>query len=136
MCDVAAVYHSFVRSTSGRSLHKSRWQANIGKRATREALPSQVDGAATLTAPSKPSKDLSVPSNLVPASDLTTVPGGKGRAVELKAGQYFKITNTHGEQVWCCDTAYCSVHAVMLTLRFLSEREAATVYWAVLSTHA
>ena len=62
-------------------------------------MPSKVDGAATLTAPSTPSKDLSVPSSLVPVSDLVTVPGGKGRAVELKAGQYFKITNTHGEQV-------------------------------------
>lgn len=27
------------------------------------------------------------------------MPGGKGRAVELKKGQYFKITNTYGEQV-------------------------------------
>ena len=62
-------------------------------------LPSSVDGATTMTAPSKPSKDLSVPANLVPVSDLLTVPGGKGRAVELKAGQYFKITNTYGEQV-------------------------------------
>ncbi len=63
------------------------------------ALPSTVDGAATITAPAKPSKDISVPTNLAPVSELMTVPGGKGRAVELKAGQYFKVINTHGEQV-------------------------------------
>ena len=96
MCDAAVVCHSVARSTSNRS---SRWQAKAGKRAALKALPSKVDGAAVLTAPSTPSKDLSVPSSLVPMSDLVHVPGGKGRAVELKAGQYFKITNTHGEQV-------------------------------------
>ena len=61
------------------------------------SLPSSVDGAAT--APAKSSKDLSVPSNLIPASDVLTVPGGKGRAIELKAGQYFQVINTFGEQV-------------------------------------
>ena len=63
------------------------------------ALPSLVEDAATITAPAKASKDISVPTNLVPVSDLLTVPGGKGRAIELRAGQYFKVTNTYGEQV-------------------------------------
>lgn len=63
------------------------------------ALPSTVEGAVTVSAPSKPVKDISVPANLAAVSELVTVPGGKGRAVELKNGQYFKIVNTHGEQV-------------------------------------
>lgn len=63
------------------------------------ALPSNVNGATTISAPPKPSKDLSVPADLVPVSDLLTVPGGKGRAIELRAGQFFKVTNTYGEQV-------------------------------------
>ena len=53
---------------------------------TASALPSAANAAA-------------VPQNLAPASELMTVPGGEGRAVELKAGQYFKVINTHGEQV-------------------------------------
>ena len=40
-----------------------------------------------------------VPSNLQPAGEVERVPGGKGRAVKLQAGQYLKVTNTHGEQV-------------------------------------
>ena len=40
-----------------------------------------------------------VPSNLQPAGEPERVPGGKGRAVKLQAGQYLKVTNTHGEQV-------------------------------------
>lgn len=32
-------------------------------------------------------------------SELMTVKGGKGKAVKLKQGQYFKIINTYGEQV-------------------------------------
>lgn len=46
-----------------------------------------------------PEKGLSLPSNLKPVGEPTPVPGGKGRAVELKKGQYFKVTNTYGEQV-------------------------------------
>ena len=80
---------------------RSKSPVNTVRPVTCMALPSQVDGAATVTAPPRPSKDISVPANLAPVSDLIKVPGGKGRAVELKAGQYFKITNTHGEQAGC-----------------------------------
>ena len=55
--------------------------------------------AVNAAAVAAPTIDVSVPSNLAPVSELLTVPGGEGRAVELKAGQYFKVTNTHGEQV-------------------------------------
>ena len=62
---------------------------------TASALPSAANAAAV----SAPTRDIAVPQNLAPASELMTVPGGEGRAVELKAGQYFKVINTHGEQV-------------------------------------
>lgn len=55
--------------------------------------------AANAAAVSAPTKDIAIPQNLAPVSELMTVPGGEGRAVELKAGQYFKVINTHGEQV-------------------------------------
>ncbi|DBA66229.1 TPA: hypothetical protein ACH3X2_002602 [Trebouxia sp. C0005] len=87
------------RSVPHRCMPRSKNLLSTVRSVTCMALPSQVDGAATVTAPTRPSKDISVPTNLAPVSDLMTVPGGKGRAVELKAGQYFKITNTHGEQV-------------------------------------
>lgn len=79
--------------------HSVRRQGALRTNTSCMALPSSVDGASTLTAPPKPSKDVSVPAELVAVSDLLTVPGGKGRAIELKAGQYFKVTNTYGEQV-------------------------------------
>ena len=94
---------SFLMHASGS--HESRVQRVSRKPGTPQsrtscmALPSSVDGATTMTAPAKASKDLSVPTNLVPVTDALTVPGGKGRAIELKAGQYFKVTNTYGEQV-------------------------------------
>ena len=58
-----------------------------------------LSSAANAAAVSAPTKDIAIPQNLAPISELMTVPGGEGRAVELKAGQYFKVINTHGEQV-------------------------------------
>lgn len=94
---VSAVVHpTHAKSTYP---HKRARRAVPRTQTSCRALPSSVDGATTITAPKTSSKDLSVPANLVPVSDLLTVPGGKGRAIELTAGQYFKITNTYGEQV-------------------------------------
>ena len=103
------------------------------------ALPSTIDGATTITAPKPSSKDLSVPTNLAPVSDLFTVPGGKGRAIELKAGQYFKVTNTYGEQVLqspsvsdcsCMYVVHCNVVAWHAFLSVLIPIQSSTsVLW-------
>ena len=99
------VYSSFPVSAVARMTHANSTRTHRRARPPAPlktscmALPSSVDGATTISAPQTSSKDLSVPADLFAVSDLLTVPGGKGRAIELKAGQYFKITNTYGEQV-------------------------------------
>ena len=110
-CDVAARGRAISEGLHHR--YRSARQARVLERATCMALPSTVDGAVTVSAPSKPVKDISVPANLAAVSELVAVPGGKGRAVELKSGQYFKIVNTHGEQVqhqWHECMMYAMIH--------------------------
>ena len=86
-----------------RVLQCSRPRLAAHRRQSTSRLLAQSHPVATLTAPpaavSRPDKDLTIPDNLKAVSEPMTVPGGKGRAVELKKGQYFKVTNTYGEQV-------------------------------------
>lgn len=94
--------HFITASKPAVSLPQARNSQRAYIRYARQQRPSRarsVSTTAAAAAVAPPEKDLSLPSNLKPVSELMTVTGGKGRAVELKKGQYFKVTNTHGEQV-------------------------------------
>ena len=51
-----------------------------------------------------------------PKTDLTLIPGGKGKAVRMNKGDTIKIINTHGTQVCCPDHLHASSSLHVLTL--------------------